>query len=110
DHAIAVFLEDLARDGPERLLVLHQEDGLRPPHEGCGYRELVPGGGLVDAREVDLEGGASPQLAVHGYIATGLLHRSVHHGQAEAGALPFLLGREARLRDVFTATLSPSAA
>ena len=55
------------------------------------------GHGLVDARQVDLDGGAAPDLAVDFHAAAALLDDPEDGGEAQAGALARSLGGEERL-------------
>ncbi len=100
DHPIAVFLENLASDDPQGTFVLDQQDRLPPSRGHRRFLDLRRHGWFVDTRQIDLERGASPHFAVHPDMATGLLHDAVHHRQAQAGALPLLLGREEGLEDL----------
>ena len=61
------------------------------------HRDRFPGG--ADAREIDLEGGAFADLAIHPDIAFALLDDAVHGGKPKPGALG-TLGGEKRLEDV----------
>jgi len=51
-------------------------------------------------RQIDLERGPTPGLAVDPDIAAGLFHDPVHGGEAQAGSLTKLLGGEERLEDM----------
>ena len=109
-HPIALLFENLARDGPEGLLVFDEQDRLPPFRGHRRRRDERRLRRLVDARQIDLERRASPHLAVHPHVAAGLLDRAVHHGQAEAGALPLFLGREEGLEDLRQDLLGDPAA
>src|SRR5579864_8274570 len=49
--------------------------------------------------EVDLEGGATSQFALHHDISAALLHDSIYGGKAQSGSLALFLGGEERLED-----------
>ena len=102
EHGIAVAFEHLTGDAPHRRLVLDHQDRLRSAR---GARRQLRGlgralGQLLDARQVELEGGALADLAVHPDESTALLDDAVHGGEPQPRALAFLLGREERLEHV----------
>ncbi len=95
---VAVFLEHPARQVPHRGFILREEDGLGAAQRAG--RWLRSGDRLarqLDARQVDLERGAPPRLAVHPDVAAALLHDAVHGREAEARTFAEFLGGEERL-------------
>ena len=52
---------------------------------------------LARARQIDLHRRAFADFAVDLHVAAGLLDEAIDLAEAEAGALPFVLGREERL-------------
>src|SRR5207245_2016305 len=98
-HLVAVGSKRIAHQLANRLLVLHQQNGLCPAH---GFRN---GNGMLfrrsfHSREVDLERGATSQFALHRYISATLLHDSIYCGKAQPGSLPLSLGGKERLEDL----------
>ena len=71
----------------------------RPPlvADAAGRRR---GGGSLARRQVQRHGGPLLRRAVDGHEAAGMTCDALHEGQAEAGALAHLLGREERLEQM----------
>src|SRR5690606_20970732 len=100
DHALPLADQDPLCESADRGLVLHEQDGLVararghvPPRRGTLDRRL-------HARQVDLERGPLPRLAVDPDEPTALLDDAVHGREPEPRALALFLGREERLEDV----------
>src|SRR5580658_5413126 len=56
-------------------------------------------GDALGSRQINMESGAASYFALHHDVSAALLHDAVHGGEAEAGALTFLLGGEERLEN-----------
>src|SRR6266550_1240814 len=102
EHGIAMAFEYLAGDAPHRGLILYHQHRLRSAR---GARRLVgrlgrPLRQLLDPWQVELEGGAMPDLAVHPDESAALLDDAVHGGEAQPRPFALLLGREERLEHV----------
>ena len=102
EHQVAVAAEHFARERPHRVLVFDEQDRL-PSRRGrriAGRRRrdcTRPG-----RRQVDLERGAVPGLAVDPDVTAALLDHAVDRRQAKAAAFALLLGREERLEHART--------
>ena len=101
EDVVAVPLEDRAREGADRLLVLDEENGLgaSPRLESPERRLAVAADGRIGLREIDLDGRPLAELAVDPDGAAALPHDAEHRGETEPGAFPLLLGGEERLED-----------
>ena len=92
-------LQEPGRGGPQGIVVLRKQDGLRSAHGlPLGLRRDRLGFPGVE-REIDAERGSPAGLAVDVDQPGVLLHDSVHHGEPEARAAAHLLRREERLED-----------
>src|SRR5207245_11068716 len=96
-HGIPGLFEQLPHEQSERIGVFDEQDGLRP----AWRRRILDASFRLDlrlyTRQVDLERGALAGLAVDVHGAAALTDDPVHGGQAQAGPLALLLGREERI-------------
>src|SRR2546428_11166913 len=84
EHRVAVGLENISRELPDCLLVLHQQNGLTAlGHVSQQSARLHGVGRTVNARQVDFERRALTELAVDADVATALLHDSVDGRQTQ---------------------------
>ena len=101
EHRVPQLLQALPGQLQDGRLVLHHQHRLRPPARRRRLRFHPPGRGRpLDPRQVHLEGGPLPRLAVHVDEAVVLLDDPVDRGQPQPRALPRPLGREERLEQV----------
>jgi len=97
-HDVAVGAQSVGDHPAQRILVLHEQDGLGTP--GGQFQVLARSVGVDRARhdrKIHLEARALADFAVDGDAALALLHDAVHGGQTEARALARLFGGEKRL-------------
>ena len=97
---VAEILQDLRGEAADLDVVLHHQHAL--PRAAGIERGRLRGGGRagrlgLDLRQVEREGGAAAGRALDRDVAAGLLGEAEDLGQAEARALPDLLGGEERL-------------
>src|SRR5207237_2867000 len=96
---VPVAHEDAAHESAERILVLHDEDGLAATTLGGGLHAtrlhvLLVGGGQEDAK-----GRSAAGLRIDVDRAARALDDAVDGGEAEPGALAGLLGGEEGLEE-----------
>ena len=93
---VAIFFQAALDDGAHGRFVLDEENGFRPTGHGAliGAR-VACGRGAARGRQVDLEGRALPELALHFDPALMLFDDAVNGGESQTGALAkFLRGKE----------------
>src|SRR5207249_1852801 len=85
DDGVAGHFEKFLGDLAEGVEVLNEENRFSGGR-GCErlFLDLWSGRGVVNAREVKLEGGATAGFAVDPDVPAALLDDAVDHGQAEA--------------------------
>ena len=80
DYVVAALGENHLRQLTYGGLVFNKQDGfvgfVRCGRERLRRRQILDC--ILDTRQVDLEGGAFSQLAVHPDVATALLHDAVY--------------------------------
>src|SRR5579871_2606813 len=103
DDFVALLLEILTGEITKVGFVFDEKNGLV---SGLDFLKLLDGSDLShgfshggDAREVNFEGGATPDFAVDPNVSTALLDDSVDGGESEARALRSFRGEE-RFEDV----------
>src|SRR4030095_14440406 len=99
EHAIAEALQHSDNRAADGGVVLDDQYGLLAGRDLLGRA----GPGLPAFahrpvnRQMDLDGGPEPDLAVDADVTAGLLDETIHHAQPEARALADLLGGEERI-------------
>ncbi len=108
---MAQRLEARNRHLADIVIVLDDQDAARIHAQARGRRILLaPLHAGVGARQVDLDRGADPRLALDLDAAARLLDEAVDHGEAQAGAAPRTLGGEEGLEDALDHRLLHAAA
>src|SRR5215207_7884163 len=99
DESIAVTLQDPARNEPDLIVILDEQDHF----VAAKSRQLARLDGraryFVGARQIDFEGRPGSELAVHPDAATALFHDSEHGRKSKPGPLALFLRGEERLED-----------
>src|SRR5712691_8903154 len=97
-YTVSIALEHSAGHCSHGFNVFNDEDGLRS-HDAVARSSCYLGDWLIDAREIDLEARPVVRFRVDPDKAAGLLHDSLHGGQAETGPLAHLFSCKKRFED-----------